>query len=158
MRLLGILRRVHNRLTRTVQQIPRRLLARPLLRGVAPRFFSNRICAPPSNRVLPHVLILRYRYYSQKNHALGDSTEKQMLEGTLTASRLATFDTLCWDTDFALSPFGDWRLLSECNKLRPDVIVLSSYSSKNNRQPCIETLQFLRRTYYIPIVAIVSRR
>ena len=133
-----------------------RALEKPVFRGVTQRLVNRgdgrpEVLSGNGGRV-PRFLILRYQYYCE-NPDLGDSTEKFMLDGSLTATHLATPDTFCWDTDFAASPHGDWKLLARCAKLRPDAIVLSTYDPRNPNQANLETIRILQRVLNIPIVA-----
>lgn len=152
--LQKIVRRVRNRfaLRYRILFLLKKYLSRSLVNYVAPLLFRQHINVEVPKRHKPHLLILRYRYYSQ-NKAMGDSTEKFMLDGTLAASQLATFDVLCYDTDFAPSPLGDLQLLAKCDRIQPDAIILSSWWYQLHH-PSIETLRFLRERWHTPLIAI----
>ena len=144
--------RWQNAVRRGLVLAPKKYAARTFLEQAVPRIRKNQSSSVPS-RGLPHFLVLRNRYYSQ-NRALGDSTEKFMVDGTLEASHLATFETLFWETDFVLSPFTDLRLLRRCEEARPDAVILSSYNPDHPRHPSLEALRLVRERWKIPVVSI----
>jgi len=121
-----------------------------LVNYIAPYFFRNYTNIQPPERSKPHFLILRYRYYSQ-NRAMGDSTEKFMLDTTLAASQIATFNTMCYEDDLAPMVWGDLRFLAKCKQSHPSAIILSSWWYD---RPNIKTLCYLCEKLHIPIVAI----
>lgn len=132
------------------------ILEKPVIRGIVLRLLDY-----PHEEHEPsisgeykklHFLILRYKYYYADPN-LGDSNEKIMLDNTLSATQLATYDTFYWE-DCTIFPLGDWKLLDKCRATRPDAIILSSYSPQGFRQPGIETIRILRKDWGIPIIVI----
>ena len=101
----------------------------------------------------PHILLLRYRYYAQ-NKAMGDSTEKFMLDGTLAASDLATFEVLTYDADLAPAPQGNMQFLEHCDRLQPDAVLLSSWWYEPHPPPDLDTLRVLKKHWRFPLAAI----
>jgi len=132
------------------------ILEKPVVRGIIRRLFNYKHDEKESSdngeSKKPHFLILRNKYYC-KNPDMGDSTEKFMLDNCLSATQLATYDTFYWE-DFSLFPQGAWKLLNTCRAVRPDAIILSSYSPQGFRQPGIETIRILRKDWGIPIIVI----
>jgi len=143
-------------ISRLFIKISKPALEKPVMRGIVRRLLNyHHEKQEPSNSgeyKKLHFLILRYNYYCA-NPDLGDSPEKFVLDNTLSATQLATYDTFYWE-DCTLFPQGDWKLLNTCRATRPDAIVLSSYNPQGYRQPSVETIRILRKDWDILIIAI----
>jgi len=134
-----------------IEQLPKRLLAKFVVNIIGS--YMIKLCEKKTHgpEVKPHILILRNKFYSKGSEQL--STEVMHLDNTLKTSGLATFEVLTYDDDLHISPLCDLQLIAKCRDVRPDAIVLSSWSSAS-RHPSIHSLNFIRDRLDIPVAAI----
>lgn len=101
-------------------------------------------------RTKPHLLILRFGYYSRGNQE--PSTEKFHLDETLLDSGMATFTVKVYES-FWPQPISDFQFLWTCINACPDAIVMSSWSDKGN-QPSNKLLKLVRKQFGIPVIIL----
>lgn len=156
-------RRIQHRLTSIANRIRvivikplnavRRGFSNFLVNQLAPRLYRSRTRIEFPKREKPHILLLRYKYYAQ-NKAMGDSTEKFMLDGTLAASDLATFEVLTYDADLDRAPRGNMQFLERCDHIQADAVLLSSWWYEPHPPPDLGALRSLKQNWRIPLMAI----
>ena len=140
-----------NRLDKAIRGLPKRYLARPVVKLIGPYVVKSKTLESPERREKPHILILRNKFYSKRSDQ--PSTEELHLDHTLMASKLATFETLTYDHDLLISPLSDLQLIAKCREVRPDAIILSSWWT-SPRHPSINSLKFVREHLGIPIAVL----
>lgn len=119
------------------------------IRNIWVKFLIIRVIRGQARAIKPVVeqhrfIIVRYRYYSQ-NRALGDSTEKFMVDDTLKAFGQIDFDTIFWDDAYTFLSGADQLLIEKIERHCPSAIILSSYNWSDYRHFRKDTLEYLRR-------------
>jgi hypothetical protein len=114
---------------------------------------SSKLTFPERSK--PHLLIVLYYFRGDESKKMV-STENHNLIGTIKASELATFEKFYYDLQYQKESFprGDLKLIEKCLDVKPDMIILSSYSHLSLSQPRIKTLEYVGNTLGIPISPI----
>jgi hypothetical protein len=117
----------------------------------APRL--ERCGARKPSRKVPLFLVLRYKYRGGRK-PLGFSPEEWVLSGPLRSAKIADAVEHYYDVDGHGGIFGDSKLVDLVTRVRPDLIILCSYSPFLSQNTHFEVLKAIRSKCRIPIVII----
>jgi hypothetical protein len=115
----------------------------------APRL--DRCGARKPSRKVPCFLILRWKYYAAREE-LDISNEERILSGPLRSLKIANIVEHYYDVDRHGGIFGDSKLVDLVTRVRPDLIIASSYSPTSSTYNQFEVLKAIRSKCHIPIV------
>jgi len=109
----------------------------------------------PKHRMpkVPRFLLLRYKF-AHGDERCGISNEEHAVSAPLRSAEVADVVEYYYDLDYPGGIFGDKGLVDLIIRTQPDIIILSSYSHFNLRQPHLETLKGIHSKCGIPFVFI----
>jgi hypothetical protein len=114
-----------------------------------PTRYSGKLCKRSDIKIL--LLRFQYRNGCQNN---GTSQGEDNLSDSIKKGLTADLFEYFYDLNDGYCFAKEKRLVSMVDKIQPDLILLSSYSTTRREFPHIEAIHFIRRKYGIPIVAI----
>lgn len=115
----------------------------PRLRQYKPR--------PPAQRA-PCFLLLRHKHAGDAR--FGEPREEHFLSAPLRSAKIAETVEYYYDLDYPGGIFGESKLVDLVTRVRPDLIIMSSYDHRNNDHPSFQVLTAIRSKCGIPLVGV----
>jgi glycosyltransferase involved in cell wall biosynthesis len=115
----------------------------------APRL--ERCAARPTSRKVPRFLVLRCKYNGMRER-FGVSNEEHVVSGPLRSAKIADTVEHYYDVDRHGGIFGDSKLVDLVSRVRPDLIIVSSYSPFSSKHTQFEVLKAIRAKCHIPLL------
>jgi hypothetical protein len=115
----------------------------------APRL--DRCGARKPSRRAPLFLVLRYKYNSGVER-FGPSNEEWILSAPLRSLKIADTVEHYYDVDRHGGIFGDSKLVDLVTRVRPDLMILSSYDPCNSKDTQFEVVRAIRSKCHIPLL------
>jgi hypothetical protein len=96
--------------------------------------------------------LLRHKYAGDER--FGASAEEHVLSATLRSADFAETVEYYYDLDYPGGIFGESTLVDLVTRVRPDLIIMSSYDHRNNNRPSLAVLTAVRSICGIPLAAV----